>query len=259
VENSQFDITVLGSGTSTGVPTVGCTCAVCTSGVPENNRTRCSLLITHAGRHILIDSSTDLRQQALREGIGRIDAVLYTHAHADHVNGIDDLRPFNMVIGSPIPIFGDRKTIAAITRIFGYIFDASLDPGYRPNLEPQILEHRASLCGLPVQPIPLQHGGGLSQGYRLGPFAYLTDCSGIPETSEPLLSGLDTVIVDGLRWRAHTTHFNIPHAVAAMQRLGVRRIILTHLSHDVDHHPHAGRLPKGVEFAFDGMKLRFSL
>ena len=259
VGENQFHITVLGSGTSTGVPTVGCTCAVCTSQIPRNNRTRCSLLVSHAGGSILIDSSTDLRQQALREGVGRIDAVLYTHAHADHVNGIDDLRPFNMVIDGPLPIFGTQETIAAIRRIFAYIFDESLEPGYRPNLVTQPLENPTSLLGLPVQPIPLQHGPGTSQGYRFGPFAYLTDCSGIPEESTALLAGLDTVIVDGLRWRHHDTHFNIPQAVAAMQELGIRRIILTHLSHDVDHHHHSSRLPDGVEFAYDGMKLHFCL
>ncbi|MDO3378496.1 GPMC system MBL fold metallohydrolase [Geoalkalibacter halelectricus] len=257
--SKRLDIIVLGSGTSTGVPTLGCSCAVCISGVAENQRTRCSLLLQSGGCNILIDTATDLRQQALREGIGHLDAVLYTHTHADHVNGIDDLRAFNMKGGPPIPIYGDVATIAGIQRVFAYIFDDNLEPGYRPRLTPHVIEGPLNLCGLPILAVPLQHGEGMSLGFRVGPFAYLTDCSAIPKTSLPLLRDLHTVIIDGLRFRPHNTHFNIPQAVAAMKELAVERIILTHLSHDIDHHRDAKILPPGVEFAFDGQRLSFTL
>lgn len=254
-----MDIIVLGSGTSTGVPTLGCTCAVCLSDVAENQRTRCSLLLRKGARHILIDSCTDLRQQALREGISHVDAVLFTHTHADHVNGIDDLRAFNIKGFAPIPIYGDAESIAHIRRVFAYIFDDSLDPGYRPRLEPRIIDGPFELFGLPIVPVPLRHGNGTSLGFRIGTFAYLTDCSGIPQSSLALLQGLNTVIIDGLRYRPHNTHFNIPQAIAAMQALNVKRIILTHLSHDIDHRRHARDLPPGVEFAFDGQRLSLPL
>ncbi|WP_305043523.1 GPMC system MBL fold metallohydrolase [Geoalkalibacter sp.] len=259
-ENSlRLDVIVLGSGTSTGVPTLGCSCAVCTSQTPENQRTRCSLLLSSGGRNILIDSATDLRQQALREGIGHLDAVLYTHTHADHVNGIDDLRAFNMHSGQAIPIYGDAPSIAGIQRVFAYIFDEELEPGYRPRLEPRVIGGPFELFGLPIQPVPLHHGSGGSLGFRIGPFAYLTDCSAIPETSLPLLRDLHTVIIDGLRFRPHSTHFNIPQAIQAMRDLHVKRIILTHLSHDIDHHRHGAALPPGAEFAYDGQRLSFLL
>ncbi|KIH77853.1 phosphoribosyl 1,2-cyclic phosphate phosphodiesterase [Geoalkalibacter ferrihydriticus] len=254
----HLDIIVLGSGTSTGVPTLGCSCAVCTSNIAENQRTRCSLLLRTGDCNILIDSATDLRQQALREGIDHLDAVLYTHTHADHVNGIDDLRAFNMKGGPAIPIFGDAETIAGIQRVFAYIFDDNLAPGYRPRLNPQVISGPVSLCGLPIAPVPLQHGEGRSLGFRVGPFAYLTDCSAIPETSRPLLAGVHTAIIDGLRFRPHNTHFNIPQAVAAMKEMQVKRIILTHLSHDIDHHRDSQNLPSGVEFAFDGQRISFA-
>ncbi len=259
MEKKPLNITVLGSGTSTGVPTLGCRCPVCRSHDPRNRRTRCSLVLSRAGRNILVDTATDLRQQALREDLNHVDAVLFTHAHADHVNGIDDLRAYNLQGGAPIPIYGHADTITVIQRVFGYIFDDELEPGYRPRLEPHVVSGPFDCCGLPVQPVPLHHGGSLSLGYRIGPFAYLTDCNGIPESSRSLLANLDTVIVDGLRFRPHTTHFNIPQAVEAMRELQVRRIILTHLSHEVDHERHSQALPAGVELAYDGLRLEFSI
>jgi len=252
-----FSVRVLGSGTSTGVPTLGCDCPVCTSDSPRNRRTRCSILLQHCGRHILIDTATDLRQQALREGIGHIEAVLYTHAHADHVNGIDDLRAFSMKNGGAIPIHGNADTIASIRRAFRYIFDDAVASGYRPNLETHIVDGPLNLFGLRIQPVPLLHGPNLCLGLRIGPFAYLTDCHAIPDDSKCLLQHLDTVIIDGLRFRPHTTHFNIPAAIEAMRELGVRRIILTHLNHDVDHERHSRELPRDVELAYDGMRLEF--
>jgi phosphoribosyl 1,2-cyclic phosphate phosphodiesterase len=247
-------ITVLGSGTSTGVPMVGCSCAVCRSDDPRDRRSRCSILIQHDGRHILVDTSTDLRHQALRENIPRIDAVLYTHCHADHVNGIDDLRGFNFIHRQLIPCYGDPATMAAITRIFSYIFTGEEAGGYRPLLEPHPVSAPFDLFGLTVVPVPLEHGSGVSTGYRLGPFAYLTDCSAIPASSLPLLRGVDTLLLDALRHTPHPNHFTVAQALEVVDLIAPRRAVLTHLTHEIRHRDGEG-LPAGVEFAWDGMVL----
>lgn len=255
----ELKVTILGSGTSTGVPVIGCSCPVCSSGDRRNQRTRCSVLIAVGERNILIDTSTDLRQQALREGLGHVDAVLYTHSHADHVHGIDDLRSFNLASGEPTPIFGSAETIETIRRTFSYIFDPDPEGGYRPRLAPRAVDGPFELFGLTVEPLPLVHGPGRSLGYRIGPFAYLTDCSAIPAASEARLAGLETLVIDGLRFKPHVSHFNIAQAIEAAGRIGARRTLLTHLSHDVDHARHTPMLPEGVELAYDGQCLRFAL
>lgn len=255
MNRATMTVTILGSGTSTGVPVVGCACAVCASQDPRNSRTRCSALISYQGRNVLIDTTTDLRQQSLREKIKRIDAVLYTHTHADHVHGIDDLRPFNFIAGQAIPIYGSEDTIASIRGNFGYIFTDEPEEGYRPRLEPREITGPFELINLPVEPLPLHHGSGNSLGFRIGPFAYLTDCSAIPERSERRLQGLEVLVIDGLRFRPHSTHFNIPQAIEVAARLGARRTLLTHLSHEVEHAACNKGLPEGVELAFDGQQI----
>jgi phosphoribosyl 1,2-cyclic phosphate phosphodiesterase len=165
-------LTILGSGTSTGVPMVGCGCLVCTSEDPHDTRTRCSLLIEHCGRNILIDTSTDLRIQALRENISRIDAVLYTHSHADHINGIDDLRGFNFIHRTVVPCYGNQETMATITANFSYIFSSKEDAGYRQLLHPNTIDAPFELFGLSITPVPLRHGSGDATGYRFGNVAY---------------------------------------------------------------------------------------
>ncbi len=253
-----LDVVILGSGTSTGVPVLGCRCRVCASQDPRNHRTRCSALLTHGGRNILIDTATDLRQQALRERIGQIDAVLYTHTHADHLHGIDDLRTFSNHAPDPIPIYGDGATLERIGASFDYIFSEDPDQGYRPKLERRLISSPDlfELFGLPILPVPLVHGRGRSLGYRIGPFAYLTDCNEIPRESSVRLRGLEVLVIDALRFAPHSTHFNIEGAIAASRALGARRTWLTHLSHDVDYGPHSSQLPPGVEFAYDGLRLR---
>lgn len=252
-------VTILGSGTSTGVPVPACTCPVCRSREPRNQRTRCSILVSVDGRNILIDTSTDLRQQALREGITHVDAVLFTHTHADHVNGIDDLRPFNLASGAAIPIHACAEDLAVLRRVFAYIFENGDEPGYRPRLLAQEICDGFSLFGLPILPLPLIHGPGRSLGYRIGPFAYLTDCSSIPETTLELLAGIDILLIDGLRFRPHLSHLSISQALAVAEGLGAGRTILTHLSHDVDYARHAPLLPAGTELAYDGQRLVFNL
>ncbi|MEZ4600822.1 MAG: GPMC system MBL fold metallohydrolase [Syntrophotaleaceae bacterium] len=252
-----FQVTLLGSGTSTGVPMLGCDCEVCRSSFRKNHRTRCSALITCNGRQIVIDTSTDFRQQALRAKLDHVDAVLYTHAHADHIHGIDDLRAFNMVSRAAIPIFGTPATMAVIRSNFRYIFSGAVKPGFRPQLIPWEIGGEFMLCGLPIQPVPLRHGEEQeSCGYRIGTFAYLTDCNGIPDGSLALLRGLDVLVIDGLRFRSHPTHFSIPEAIEIAAVLGARRTVLTHINHEVEHRRDGASLPKGVELAYDGQQFR---
>ncbi len=253
--NSSLNITILGSGTSTGVPIIGCRCAVCSSQDPRDNRTRSSALVSYQGKNILIDAATDLRQQALRHQLRQIDAVLFTHTHADHVNGIDDLRVFNMISGSSIPIYATGEDLHALHRSFSYIFDQEQDEGYRPQLIPRLIEGPFRLFGLDIVPIPLTHGLGTATGYRIGPFAYLTDCNEIPESSLALLQGVETLVIDGLRHRPHSSHFSIAQAIRSTDGLNVKKRWLTHLSHDVFHARDESRLPPNCFFAYDGLNI----
>jgi phosphoribosyl 1,2-cyclic phosphate phosphodiesterase len=245
-------ITILGSGTSTGVPMVGCHCPVCTSSDPKDRRTRASLLVEHDGKFILIDTSPDLRSQALRTGIPRIDAVLFTHTHADHVNGIDDLRGYYLIHREVIPCYGTGETIEHISRCFGYIFAGAQDGWYSPLLEPHEIVGPFEVFGLEIIPVPLVHGSAFTTGFRIGSTAYLTDCSLIPTDSLELLSGLDVLILDALRYTPHASHFNIDGALQVAEQLRPCRTILTHLTHEVACRD-AEKLPQGVEFAYDGM------
>lgn len=247
-------ITILGSGTSTGVPMVGCRCPVCTSDDPRDRRSRASILVEHGGKYILVDTSTDLRRQALREKIPHIDAVLFTHSHADHIHGIDDLRGFHFLHRRVIPCHATEETLAAIARNFGYIFRGMEQAGYAPLLEPHPVHGPFSLFGLRATPVPLMHGAMHATGYRFGDAAYLTDCSRIPEGSRALLAGLELLIIDGLRYTPHPNHFNIEGALQVVSELAPRRAVLTHLTHEVPYRDR-DKLPAGVEFAYDGMKL----
>ncbi|PLX98352.1 MAG: MBL fold metallo-hydrolase [Desulfuromonas sp.] len=254
-----MEVTLLGTGTSTGIPVPGCDCPVCTSDDPRNNRTRCSLLVRHNGKNILIDTATDLRQQVLREKISRIDAVLLTHTHADHIHGIDDLRPFNKSGDDPIPVYAADEAIRSMRRNFAYIFGNGERSGYCPRLSLHEIDGRFNLCGLEIIPVPLRHGNGNSLGFRFGPIAYLTDCNEIPAAAKSLLNNLEVLIIDALRFRPHTSHFNIAEAIKAAEQIGAKRTLLTHLSHEIEHGKHETGLPDGVEFAFDGQKLHLAI
>ncbi len=247
-------ITILGSGTSTGVPMVGCACRVCTSREPRDKRTRASILIETAGRYVLVDTSTDLRRQAIREKIPRIDAVLFTHSHADHIHGIDDLRGFHFIHKRIIPCYGAKETLDMIAGNFSYIFKGMESEGYAPLLEPHVVSHPFQLFGKTVTPIPLIHGYTRATGYRIGATAYLTDCSAVPESSRPLLADLDLLIIDALRYTPHFTHFNIEAALGVVGEIKPRRAVFTHLTHEVSCHDEE-RLPAGVELGYDGMVL----
>jgi len=250
---------ILGSGTSTGVPMIGCNCPVCRSSDPRNQRSRCSALIRCAGSHILIDTAPDLRFQALREGLRQIDAVLYTHTHADHVHGIDDLRAFNLRNQPSIPLYGSRECVATLRQSFSYIFIPGDDSGFRPRLHLETIDGPFMIGHVPIIPLPIEHGADQVLGYRIGNLAYLTDCNRVPAATVAALAGIETLVVDGLRFSPHATHFTIPEAIAFAQGLGIKRTILTHLTHDVDARQHGDFLPAGVELAYDGQLIPFTL
>jgi phosphoribosyl 1,2-cyclic phosphate phosphodiesterase len=246
-------VTMLGSGTSTGVPVIGCTCAVCTSGNPRNRRWRAGLRLELERGVALVDTPTDFREQALRFGVDRVDAVMFTHAHADHVFGLDDLRIFNFRQRTAIHCYASTSTLAMLRRYFAYAFEDGQEGGGKPVLDLVEVREPFEVLGRPVVPVPVWHGELEVFGYRLGDFAYVTDCSRIPEESYALLAGVRVLILGALRYRPHPTHFSIEEAVAAAARIGAERTILTHLAHDVDHDAPAVPLPAGVELGYDGL------
>lgn len=249
-------VTFLGTGTSHGVPMIGCTCEVCRSTNPRDKRWRPSIAIDLDGYSVLVDTSTDLRAQALAFGVTRVDAVLYTHGHADHVLGFDELRRFNVLMGRPMPVFADAGTLADLRRVFSYAFaDPPPRGGGVPSVHATEVTGPFPLAGREIVPVPIRHGERLILGYRIGPLAYLTDCSGIPDTSWPLLAGVDVAVLGALRDRPHPTHFTLGQAVEAARRLGASRTLFTHMCHDLGHDATNGRLPSGMELAWDGLVL----
>jgi len=249
----SFRVTMLGSGTSTGVPVIGCDCAVCRSSNPKNKRWRVGLKLEIGDKIALVDTPTDLRAQGLRFGLPRVDAVLFTHAHADHVFGLDDVRIFNFRQRTAIPCYGSEATLARIRQMFAYVFEAGQEGGGKPQLELIPVEAPFELLGLTVVPVPVWHGSLAVYGYRIGSFAYVTDTNRIPDDSFRLLAGVETLILDALRYRPHPTHFSFEEALAAAARIGARRTIFTHITHEVDHDSLAMQLPPGVELGYDGL------
>jgi phosphoribosyl 1,2-cyclic phosphate phosphodiesterase len=251
-------VTFLGTGTSTGVPVVGCRCDVCTSEDPRNQRLRQSVKIEMRGKHFLIDTTPDLRLQLLRSPIPRLDFLLYTHSHADHLMGLDDVRPFNFRQRETIHAFASPMTAAGIRRAFSYIWSDSQVGGGKPQIELHEITGPFSHDGIDVTPIPVRHGDWTILGYRIGPFAYITDTNGIPDESLALLEGVDTLALDGLRpARAHPTHFTIEEAANAAQRIGARMTYIIHVAHEVDHETVDATLPENIRLAWDGLELEF--
>ncbi|HEX7152569.1 MAG TPA: MBL fold metallo-hydrolase [Thermoanaerobaculia bacterium] len=250
-------VTFLGTGTSTGVPVVGCRCAVCTSGKPKNQRLRQSVKIEAGGKHFLIDTTPDLRLQLLRAPIPRLDFILFTHSHSDHLMGLDDIRPFNFRQRETIHAYANPLTAKAIRRAFSYIWDdATQIGGGKPQLELHEVETAFLHDDLEIIPIPVTHGEWTILGYRIGGFAYITDTNGVPPESIELLRGLDVLALDGLRPSPpHPTHFTIDQAVRCAQQIGARQTYLIHLTHEVEHDEVEGRLPEGVKLAYDGLTL----
>lgn len=248
-------VTFLGTGTSMGVPVPTCVCAVCRSDDPRDHRLRPSVLLEWNGASVLIDTSTDLRTQALRHGIQRVDAVLYTHGHADHILGLDDLRLYNWRQGRPVPVYGSAHTLAALQRTFWYVFDREVSESTRPEIELHPVDSAFPLHRRRVEPIPVLHGRLAILGYRVGRFAYLTDVSELPAASHELLGGLEVLVLNALRTRPHPTHFNLERALEHAVRIGAGRTYLTHMSHEVHHATVAAQLPPGVDLAYDGLSL----
>ena len=254
-------VTFLGTGTSMGVPMIGCTCAVCLSDDPRDTRSRPSILVRpSSGASILVDTSSDLRAQALRFRVARVDAVLYTHSHADHILGLDELRRFNTLQQGPIPLYGDERTMDDLQRIFSYAFHTRREPGheYVPQLVPFVLDGPVCVAGTEVRPVPVRHGARSILGFRFGRFAYLTDCNEIPDASWALLEDLDVVVVDALRERTHTSHFSLAQAIEAASRIGARRTFFTHMAHDLGHAATCAKLPAGMALAYDGLRLEIA-
>jgi phosphoribosyl 1,2-cyclic phosphate phosphodiesterase len=252
-------VTFLGTGTSTGVPVVGCRCAVCTSDDPRNKRLRQSVKIEAAGKHFLIDTTPDLRLQLLRAPIPRLDFILYTHSHADHLMGLDDIRPFNFRQRDTIRAYTSAFTAKAIRRAFSYIWDPySQIGGGKPQLELVEVDAPFDVDGIEIVPLPVIHGDWTILGFRLGPFAYITDTNGIPDETLRRLEGVEELALDGLRVSpAHPTHFTIGEAVTVAQRIGAKRTWLIHLTHEVDHATVEATLPPEVRLAYDGLTLTF--
>ena len=250
-----MNVTFLGTGTSTGVPVPTCSCDVCRSSDPRDARLRPSVLLRWDGATVLVDTSTDLRQQVLREGLTELDAVLYTHAHADHTFGLDDLRMFNWRRGGAIPVYGSPITLAAIRRTFWYVFEDVEAGGSKPILDLHEVAAPFTLAGKTVTPVPLEHGRLPILGFRIGGFAYLTDVSAIPATSYALLRGLDVLVLSALRHRPHPTHFHLARALEEAAQIGAARTVFTHIAHEISHAAVSATLPPGVELAYDGLRL----
>ena len=251
-----LSITVLGSGTSVGVPMIGCHCAVCNSEDPRDNRLRPSIHVKYGDRGVLIDTTPDFRQQALRSRIERVDAILFTHSHADHVMGLDDVRPFNYRQGGVIPIYGSADTIDSIRHGFRYIFDEHATESSRPRLVPHVFDSAPiDLFGMEFLPIPLRHGKGVVYGFRFGRAAYLTDHSDIPEESMRMLCGLDVLFLDALRHRPHPTHSTVERSLQSVEKLAPRRAFFTHICHDLPHAETNASLPENVRLAYDGLEI----
>jgi phosphoribosyl 1,2-cyclic phosphate phosphodiesterase len=255
-------VTILGCGSSAGVPEIGCQCNVCTSNVPENQRTRVSVFIEEHDTHLLIDSAPELRAQALRNRINRVDAVLYTHDHADHTSGLDDLRGFNKLSGDVLPIYGDQKTMESLQKRFGYAFTPKNAIWYSPALIANTLPSQAvydfTVGNATITAFEQMHGKVNTLGYRVGNFAYSTDCNGLPESAFEALNGVDTWVVDCLRYTESYTHSNLKLTLSWIERVKPKLAVLTHMAHDFDYHALSAELPAGIIAGYDGMVLELT-
>ena len=253
-----MQLTMLGVGSSAGTPVVGCQCPTCLSDNPKNKRMRCSAAIsTNKGEVILIDTGPDLRTQALAADLNRVDAVLYTHTHADHLHGIDDLRAFCQIQKKQIPLYGKADAMQHIQQKFGYAIRAPGDFWDLPVLSLNTVQQAFKVLDIEIMPIPLKHGYSDILGYRIGNMAYLTDVSEIPESSLKLLSGLDILMLDCLRYQPHYTHINVEQSLGYASRIGARDTYFMHMTHEIEYEKLSAELPAHIHVAYDGLKLNF--
>ena len=261
---SNLSVTVMGSGTSQGVPMIGCPCPVCHSKDPRDKRTRSSIYLQTPTAKILVDTTPDLRQQALREGLDHLDAVLFTHPHADHIMGFDDLRRFCEIQGGALDIYGSAATLEQVERIFFYAFNPPKKvPGY-VHVIPHTVENTFELGGLEITPLPVPHGAVSTSGFLFAQggckfLAYLSDCASVPEPVRAKIEGVEVLIIDGLREKAHPTHLTVSGAVEAAKLIKAKKTFLTHQTHERTHVERQQQLPPGIDVAYDGMKLDFQL
>jgi len=236
---------------------IGCDCSVCRSTDPRDTRTRPSVYLElDDGLRVLVDTTPDLRTQALRHDIRRVDAILFTHAHADHVMGLDEVRRFNVLTRQAMPVYGDARTLTALRRTFAYVFDSKAPKGGGvPHLQLWTIGGPFMIGRQDIVPVPIRHGSWHILGFRFGSFAYLTDCNGIPEASRALLDGIDCLVLDALRHRPHPTHFTLAEAVRVAREIGARRTWFTHIAHELGHAETCAALPEGMALAHDGLSI----
>ena len=246
-------IVFLGTGTSYGVPMIGCECSVCTSDNPKNSRMRSSILVSGRECNILIDAAPELRIQCLNNAVKKVDAVLLTHPHADHVLGLDDLRHFNLRYKTNIPVYGSQETMNHIYKMFSYVFEKTLSESSKPEFTLKPINGILNISGQKIIPIEVMHGQEKVIAYRLDNFAYVTDVSYIPSDSMDKLRGLDLLILDALRMRPHEKHFSIEQAIDIVARLKPKQALFTHIAHEVDHEKTNDLLPEGIKLAYDGL------
>jgi phosphoribosyl 1,2-cyclic phosphate phosphodiesterase len=252
-------LTVLGSGTSMGVPTIGCNCAICHSSDPHDKRTRPSIMVEYGGKLVLIDTTPDFREQAIRENISHVDAVIYTHTHADHILGIDDLRPLSFRRPARIPLYAKPEAADFLRNMFRYIFDDDYKFGGIAKVELKDIDGPIELFGSRFEPVTIIHGESEIYGYRFGDAAYLTDFSEIPEASFQQLKDLDILFLDALRHKPHPTHSTVENSLRIVERLKPKRAFFTHICHDLPHEATNATLPSNVRLSYDGMKLDFEI
>ena|SRR5258708_17892126 len=252
-------LTVLGSGTSMGVPTIGCSCRVCTSTDPHDKRLRPSIVLQYNEHCVLIDTTPDFRQQALREHITRLDAIIYTHAHADHILGLDDVRPLSFKRPDKIPLYAHPKTTEGLQEVFKYIFDANYKYGGIARVQMNSIDGPLELFGARFESVRVVHGETDIHGFRFGSAAYLTDFSEVPAESMAQLRNLDILFLDALRRNPHPTHSTVEKSLRLVEELKPKRAFFTHISHDLPHEETNQGLPENVRLAHDGLKLEFDI